>query len=292
MKGATQRRYRGASLYPSFSALRLPASSLHLARYGAEDLSVVQAVASSIETRRKGALHNYKFLKRCRCSENIRGELATIENCRAGARCGCWPCKICGRIYRIWLSSQVVALAQMGVPATVVTILLRVIEEDELGSVDLKREADRLRKELLRVGITAAIGGFEVAYKPLDRYWCFHVHLLVFGDTAGPLADLKASHRKAKIKRALVAQDLNDPVEQITYLFKFVTYYRFGRWRLPYPLGRRQLEQLVVWTSGANFTDFLFLLGFQRRGSISAGPAFRRLLSDRRGDVATWRRQK
>ena len=111
----------------------------------------------------------------------------------------------------------------------------------------------------------------------------------------GPCAE--ACHRlreKIKIRRAVKVNPISasERVKQITYLFKFVTYYRHPSWRQVRPLPDQQLIELMRWRMKYRLLDHLVLIGFQRRGVIVAGPAFRRVLAPRSTrQMETWRRR-
>ena len=100
-------------------------------------------------------------------------------------------------------------------------------------------------------------------------------------------------HRLADLGRAVVCQSLRSRAAQITYLQKFQTCHRpgeagfNGRGRA-YPMKPEQIAQLAEWTKSRRFEEFLFMLGFRRRGSrFETQPEFdQAFCKDRRGERA------
>jgi hypothetical protein len=120
---------------------------------------------------------------------------------------------------------------------------------------------------------------------------------LVFGEIKQSIAQLKEMAKRDSFERPVKCQPIRDPVSQVTYLQKFVTYHRpgvagaAGRGR-PYPLKARHVAELARWFAPRQFGDFAFLLGFRRRGSrVVAEPSFAGLVAEEAHvQVATWRR--
>jgi hypothetical protein len=205
-------------------------------------------------------------------SDSLDDLAAAIVNCAANEPCGEILCPPCARLYRFWFGSEVLSLIVHGISTRVLTILLLAVNGDELGDVELKRQHERLRKRLIRAGIRAAIGGTEVCYKAAKDQWIVHVHLLVFGRSDAAIANLKDMFAGTdELDNAVDAKALRDPIEQVTYLQKFATYHRPGKLGFrgkgrAYPLKKEQILQLGQWTQRYWFQDYLFLLGFRRRG--------------------------
>ena len=253
---------------------------------------MLSAIADFIETFDETCIRRDELIRRFGRSSVADRVKRSLSRCEPAHRCGCIWCPVCARTYRAWISSQVLALVQTGVRATIVVLNLREVAAEALTEVNIGKTLDLLRKDMTRCGFQALIGNLEAAYKPERKAWCIHVHLVVFGDVTEPLAALRAMFRARGVRRAVHDTPVTAPIRQISYQFKFVTYYRFRSNRKAYPLVRAQLDQLIEWTANIKSTDFLFLIGFQRRGSIVGGPFFNRLVQKRvrrRGDVATWR---
>ncbi len=283
-RAADTRPYRGKSRFSGFRALRLPDSPLHSVRW--KGSTALQHVRNFVETnlRADGLLKVIRGRIGPHLKNSVSG--AALSRCHLDGRCGCIPCPVCGRLYRIWLIPQVLALTRKGVPSKNVILLLEEVDADALPTVDISKTLDRLRKELVRLGFGAVIGNLEVSYKPDRIKWVVHVHLVIFGDLEEQVKTLRVAY-KDRMPNAVRVYPIRKAVRQTSYQFKFATYYRAGRQGRAFPMKKRQLEQLLDWTSGAKFTDFLLLIGFQRRGSIVPGPGFERLLADH---VAPWRR--
>jgi hypothetical protein len=151
------------------------------------------------------------------------------------------------------------------------TILLEAVEGPELSKIEPGALHERARKQLTRAGIRAAIGGIEASYEAEENRWIIHLHLLVFESLEHGCAQLREAFSDSDLDRAVVCQPLQDLVAQISYLQKFQTYHRPGRRGSKnrgraYPMKPEQIGQLAQWTRRFRFEDFLFVLGFRRRG--------------------------
>lgn len=254
-------------------------------RRGSAPPAVRAAVSAHIESQRD-ALRWRDLNVRSLCSSMLFAALATaISDCTFEKPCRQVLCPICARRYRLWQTSETLAVISSDVPAFVATILLKAISGHELAPVSLDTLHNRLRKKLLRCGCRAAIGGTEFAYQAGDDRWIAHVHLLVLGDIDMVRPKLKEAFRNSGIERAVKCTTLRDRVEQISYLQKFATYHRPGSTRSAgkaraYPLKAAQIAQLGLMTEDKRFEDFLFLLSFRRRGAkIVAEPRTAKLLN-------------
>jgi hypothetical protein len=211
---------------------------------------------------------NIRALNRVGGFEDV---VVSMMACSAGEPCAKILCSVCGRGYRRWLGGQALPIVK-NTHAKVVTILLQEVAAQDLPYVDVDVLHECLRKRLKRAGITAAIGGTEQTYVAAREVWVVHVHLLVFGESDAARHRLGTMMRKDGIDRPIKWQPLKDPVEQTSYIQKFPTYHRPGKpgargKGTAYPLAPVQIGQLASWTSQYQFHDFLFLLGFRRRGS-------------------------
>ena len=98
------------------------------------------------------------------------------------------------------------------------------------------------------------IGGTEVSYNAKDNKWTAHFHLLIFGASDAALKNFAQKCKTDAIPRAVdEPKELKNPVEQITYLQKFSTYYRIGGFDergkgRAIPMKRDQLAALAKWT--------------------------------------------
>ena len=152
-----------------------------------------------------------------------------------------------------------------------------------------------MRKRLIRAGFRAAIRGTGAAYKAGEDRWIVHLHLLVFGERE-EARQIAGRLQERRVTQTVVTAVIKDPVDQITYLQKFATCHRpgsseFGEKGRAYPLKPQQIVQLARWTENRRFEDFLFVLGFRRRGPrFVAEPGFRELLRQYERRLATWRR--
>ena len=281
------RRYRGRrGNHGAFARLALAASPYHEQRWRRSRFTTVGVVRDFIEKKpqrealRKTRIKNLK--------QSVAGQVAAhrLETCCPSQRCGHPLCPECAYIFRVWIISQVVAIYDHKLPAASLVIRLEHVPLQELTGVDRLKLFERLRKELLACGITCAIGHLEAAFNVQRQAWCLHVHLVVFGDVSAAVENLKSrlKDRPEIPSRPVDAQPINDAdcLKQLTYCFKFQTYYRFGWRRKPFLLAPEPLSVLSQWLQGARLTDHIFALGFRRNGSIKIGQAFRQLARQHR----------
>jgi hypothetical protein len=229
-----------------------------------------------------------------RSAGNFPRLMGRMLRCDDGAPCEELLCSRCARRYRLWLASQSLSFVVEPVEAHIVTILLVAVGGGLLHTVSVRAEHHRLRKRLTRSGIRSAIGGTEAKYEASDDRWVVHVHLLVFGEIKHAIARLRVIAKSDGLERPVKCQRVCDPLNQVTYLQKFVTYHRPGKasagargWA--YPLKPRHVAELARWFAPRHFGEFAFLLGFRRRGSrIVAEPSFADIVAE--AQVATWRR--
>jgi hypothetical protein len=161
-----------------------------------------------------------------------------------------------------------------GRPCTILTLLLRTADEDELQAVHPSDFKDLIRHRMRRVGMkeVVAIGGFEAAYKSQLRRFVVHLHLCLIGANDEQVEAFRAYFEESELDGAFKKQDLNDLAEQISYLLKVVSYFRPGKQNGPkkpraYPLPDAEFRAWVGWVQKLEFSDLLFLYGARRRGS-------------------------
>jgi hypothetical protein len=213
---------------------------------------------------------NLKTLDRC---DGLVGLADDIRNCSDDEPCERILCPFCARFYRKWFAAEALhwhtLSVKKGLSADLLVVRLLQVTDEELPGVSISRLNNLLRKRLVRAGIRRVIGGTEASFDPKTEWWTLHFHLLVLDASKKELSDFKASCAKDKILRFYSRADVEDPVEQLTYIQKYLTAYRAGKPDFRgkgklFPLKRPQLEPLGLLTDAANFEDFLFLVGFRR----------------------------
>ena len=259
-------------------ALGLPLSARHGDILHGTSSTVSEAVNDFIETYEEASHTANGTIKRLK--RNADGQVAAqqLSDCRHDSKNRTRSnCNICALYYRRLIVPQAVAYQQFGVPASAVTVLIREVPQGEIAAINLFLERDALRQRLKRSGFQACIGNMEVAYKPERQTWSLHAHLLVFGPCADACALLA---ERIKLPRSVHHAPIRAScrVRQITYLFKFTTYYRHPSSPRVYPLPDERLVELANWRLRLSLADHLVLLGFQRRGAILPGPGFHRML--------------
>jgi hypothetical protein len=284
------------SLGPVGSRRSRRRSAPYWTKRGDADSATRRAVRDHIESPAEVARYREINLRALGAARQLWRLHRAISYCSAVHPCREFLCPHCTSDYRLWLAPELMTLAQLGPSAFVATILLQSVPGPELSDVDVRACNQMVRKRLIRAGFRAAIGGTEAAYKAGEDRWIVHMHLLVFGEREEARPRLQYAFRGVGLHRPVVTAVIKDPVDQITYLQKFATYHRpgsseFGEKGRAYPLKPRQIVQLARWTENRCFEDFLFVLGFRRRGPrFVAEPGFRELLRRYERRLATWRR--
>jgi hypothetical protein len=231
--------------------------------------TAIDKVLNQIESKTKALEYRDSNLRALRGRDDLLGE--SISRCSAADPCAEVLCPPCARRYRLWLTTKLLGLAAKPPPAFIATILLEAVEGPELSKIEPGALHERARKQLTRAGIRAAIGGTEASYEAEENRWIIHLHLLVFESLEHGRAQLREAFFDSNLDRTVVCQPLQDLVAQISYLQKFQTYHRPGRRGSKnrgraYPMKPEQIGQLAQWTRRFRFEDFLFVLGFRRRG--------------------------
>lgn len=190
----------------------------------------------------------------------------TLKECRAGYYTFC---PLCARLFRRWLFSESSRIAsRQHAPAVVINAFFEVRSLGDLGSVNPHRLKDRLRNQMNRAGLSAAmaLGGIEAGYK--DGKWILHGHVLTLGADQSALSRFQKLYKGVEgVAKPLVIQPVADPTKQRSYLLKFHTYTRPTKSGWAYPLKPAAAQELAAWLNGYAFEDFLFLKRLRRRGA-------------------------
>jgi hypothetical protein len=199
----------------------------------------------------------------------------TLSDCRKGLyHCNQPFCPICARIFRRWLVSRLLRIVDNPTPVQIYTVLLQEEPSEDIAKLNPAPIRHLLRKRLLRAGLNVpVIGGFEVVYKAKRKVWILHINLLIVGGKKEAHEAFKETFDDSIFDRPIMATELNDPVEQLSYISKFTTYHRpyeqQGPARTPAkPLNGKQHAALITWMSRFEFKDFLLLINARRRGHI------------------------
>jgi hypothetical protein len=240
----------------------------------AHDDELRSPVEASIETVEDAEWYRKKNLTTLRKCEGQELLVHDIEQCCETRPCGRVLCPLCARLYRIWFAKKTLRWLRRSKhhhrPAKTLVVRMKQASNRDLPMVSIGRLQDQLRKRLLRAGIFYVIGGTEVSYNAKDNNWTAHFHLLIFGASDAALKNFAQKCKTDGIPRAVdEPKELKNPVEQITYLQKFSTYYRVGGFDdrgkgLAIPMKRDQMAALAKWTGTHPFEHFLILVGFRR----------------------------
>lgn len=233
--------------------------------------SPVEDSIEPVEDAERYRQKNLTTLRKCQGQEAL---VHDIEQCSETRPCGRVLCPLCARLYRIWFAEETLRWLHRSKhhrrPAKTLVVRLEQASNPDLPMVSIGRLQDQLRKRLLRSGISRVIGGTEASYNLRDKKWTAHFHLLIFGASDAALKSFAQKCKTDGIPRAVdEPKELKNPVEQITYLQKFSTYYRVGGFDergkgRAIPMKRDQMAALAKWTGTHPFEHFLFLVGFRR----------------------------
>jgi len=189
------------------------------------------SIEEFIETIKDAEWYREKNMRTLRKCEGEDLLVHDIEQCSETRPCRRVLCPLCARLYRLWFSENTIRLHHRSkhFPRPTKTLVVRLEQASaaDLPTVSVKRLHELLRKRLLRAGISRVIGGTEASYNPQDEKWTVHCHLLIFGASDAAFKKFAQMCKNDGIPRALdKPKELKDPLEQITYLQKFLTCYR------------------------------------------------------------------
>jgi hypothetical protein len=225
-------------------------------------------VASRFETRRMAQAYSRadeKRLKKGRKAE--RNHARDLRRCRLQLSnpCGRASCRVCGLKFRRSIWNQLVRLADS--TAVIITINLSELGPSALKSTNLDSIKDKLRTRFERASLRGALiaGGIEAEWNAAESIWRLHAHLVVIGVTPERIDNLRSTSSSSP-DRALKVQALRDAERQLSYLLKFVTYFRPRRQTGPsrsraVPLPNARFFELAAWRKRYRPRDFLFLYG-------------------------------
>ena len=225
-------------------------------------------IAWRFETRRKARAYSRADEKRLKKGGKAgRRHAQRLRRCRRklSEPCELASCRVCGREFRLSIWQQ---LMRLGDPASViVTVYLAQFRPGDLKNADLDRTKDSLRTRCDRAGLRGAlvVGGIEAEWNSAQSTWRLHAHLVVMGATSAGVDNLRPGSSSSQ-DRALKVQALRDPERQLSYLIKFVTYFRPRRHTGPsrsraMPLPKSRFLELAAWRGRYRPRDFLFLYG-------------------------------
>lgn len=171
----------------------------------------------------------------------------------------------CTRECRYSVSRQLIKLTNPS--GVIVTINLARFDQGALKNAKLAAIKDRLRTRCDRAGLRGVLiaGGIEAEWNSAESTWRLHAHLVVMGATATGIDNLRPTSSPPR-QREVKVQALRDPERQLSYLHKFVTYFRPRGQTGPsrsraVPLPKARFFELAVWRRRYRPRDFLFLYG-------------------------------
>ena len=196
------------------------------------------------------------------------------ENCSPDARCSIPGCPHCSRRYRGYLFSETARINELPIPGPrfFVTVYLATIPEHELTHVRIFDAHKALRKRMERIGFRGVlIGGTEAAWDAKRQVWILHLHILSIGVSGAAWDRLAKSMADTDRAIPIKVEQLKDLIRPLSYMQKWVTYFRPRR-RVghqpskPVPLKPPQVAELCRWWACHRFENFMFLYGAKRHG--------------------------
>lgn len=187
-----------------------------------------ESIRSTIENKE----NELKFLrKKSLPYSGIRYKLLSkLINCYPDTRCISPICHECKRAIRLSILSFMLKYIN-GKTYNMITIIdYNYLNNENLKRFNLKKYKNNFYHRIRNVGINSQmIGCFELDYHQDINAWLPHIHLITPDDTK-TIECLrtvarninKHSMRKGVRKRPILVQKLNDPIKQISYLFKFM----------------------------------------------------------------------
>ncbi len=206
--------------------------------------------------------------------ENLEPELAgAYDNCTPEAPCSIPGCPFCSRRNRGYRFSETMRINELPFPGPrfYVTVYLATITEGELAHTRIFDAHKKIRKRMERLGFRGVlVGGTEAAWIAKRRVWILHLHILSIGVSSAEWDRLRTTMDDTDGAIPIKVERLKDAVRALSYMQKWVTYFRprrrFGhKPSQPVPLKPQQVAELCRWWSCHRFKDFMFLYGARRR---------------------------
>lgn len=220
------------------------------------------------ETRKMARAYSRADESRLRKGSKLERELAReLRRCRRklSEPCESASCRVCGREFRRSIWRQLMRLADQA--SFIVTVLLAEFGPGDLKDADIDRTKDSLRTRCDRAGLRGGLvaGGIEAEWDSVGSKWLLHAHLVVIGATLERIENLRSTSSSSP-ERALKVQALRDAGRQLSYLLKFVTYFRPRRQTGPsrsraVPLPEARFFEIAAWRRRYRSKNFLFLYG-------------------------------
>lgn len=183
-----------------------------------------------------------------------------IARCCRNRRCREPFCAKCARMYRNAATKNFEALLD-GQELVAVTILLKKLEAGYLSDYLPVTAKQRVKKILQRIGFTCVVGAVEASWKPFEKVWVVHAHLIIGNPKPDQVNELRKLVNSWEIDGGFQCKEVDDDRRSaISYASKFFTYYKVGRYR-KFPLRGALLEELALWHSSGSFADHRVMIG-------------------------------
>lgn len=203
--------------------------------------------------------------------------IETLRSCYPTEPCCSPSCHVCKRELRLKLIPYVQEYFSGGNLMIVTIIDYNYLNDDDLKYFDINKYQINFYHRIRNIGINSQIiGCFELDYHKDINAWLPHYHLIV-PDEEKTIECLRIvahninrnSVRNGVKKRPILVQKLNDPVKQISYLFKFmpqmVTSYMYKgkRYTRKISLKGKQKVIALVKFDHFSFNNLIFKYGIR-----------------------------
>lgn len=153
-----------------------------------------------------------------------------LYECNEDEPCGDASCPVCFREYRKQIIYDILQSIGNKKDYCIITIIFYsdAMTDDDVTKSNVLNIKNKLYQQLYRIGFKDPIvGSIEIDFHTDIEKWMPHFHLLVKKDHEKIELLEKYSHRKNNlntrdgvIDKPMKVQDLEDPIEQLSYLFK------------------------------------------------------------------------
>lgn len=191
-----------------------------------------------VQTLRRVANLNYQNPFRRYSNGSLHDLADKIERCGShDFVCQSVACKRCNREFTICkvdiIHNEMTNHPKIKYKVVTIVQYSRAIAPYEIADYDVRSDKERLRKLIIRCGITGPVFGmFEIDFHQTPNLWLPHYHLVLeqSNENLIGLEMLKIKLKKIhsdniyqNIKpRPILAQDIKNPLKQISYVYKIL----------------------------------------------------------------------
>jgi hypothetical protein len=203
-----------------------------------------------------------------------------LRSCDKSRRCLLSVCPLCMRRLRLWWANESLKFWHRYPGLIFVTLIDagQIVAADQLQTLHPKRLNDALRQRLHRIPINAPVlGGLDLDFDEKSGIWRPHHHLIVPASQESKIRNVKDRfyQRTREVYAPVRIEPVRDHAKPMSYCLKGFSprIVRFkdssGNPRTrPCRLKGPMHADWLLWKSQFSGTDFLFLFGVRRIGSV------------------------